>query len=104
MVEHSAAEELVSSNPEALRELALRRVKKRRDFHAHLFSYAVVNTLIWGIWAIVALTSGGWYPWPIWVTACWGIGLIFHVWDTYFRRPITEDEVAKEMEHLLHGT
>jgi 2TM domain len=81
-----------------LREAAVRRLKKRRDFAAHLFTYIVINGLVWAIWAL----TGEGYPWPLWLTGLWGIGLIFNAWDVYVRRPITEDEIRHEVERLSH--
>lgn len=96
----STAEEVVATSPEGLREQALRRVKKRRDLHTHAFAYVVVNMLLWGVWAVIGATSHSWFPWPLWVTLGWGLGLVFNAWDVYGRRPITEDEVRREEERL----
>ena len=93
-------DDVLATSPEGLHEQALRRVKKRRDLHTHAFAYVAVNVLLWGIWAIIGLTSGSWFPWPLWVTLGWGIGLAFNVWDVYFRRPITEEEIRTEMSRL----
>ena len=41
-------DEIVGSSPEVVREQAIRRLKKRRDFHAHLFVYVAVNLVLWG--------------------------------------------------------
>ena len=57
---------------------ALERVKKRRDFMTHLFAYVLVNLLLWGIWTVAALTGHTSFPWPIWVTFGWGIGIAFN--------------------------
>jgi hypothetical protein len=76
------------------REEAIRRIKAKRDFGTHLLSYVVVNAFLVVIWAV---TSGG-YFWPIWSIAGWGIGLIFHAWDAWGRKPISEDEIRKEMD------
>jgi hypothetical protein len=40
---------------QALRERAIRRLKKRRDFHAHLLVYVLFNSFVVGIWLV---TSG----------------------------------------------
>lgn len=39
-------EEVVASTPEALREQALRRLKKRRDFNAHLVIYGSPGMIV----------------------------------------------------------
>lgn len=100
MPETQLADEVIASSPEGLREQALRSLKKRRDFHTHLFVYLTVNALFWGIWAIIGSTSGSWFPWPMFVTLGWGIGVIFNAHDVYVRRPISEAEVQEEMERL----
>jgi hypothetical protein len=48
---------------------------------------------------IWALTGTG-YPWPIWMSGVWAIGLLLNAWDVYGRRPITEAEIRREIEHL----
>src|SRR4051794_29390182 len=67
------AEELIATSEEGLREQALRTLKKRRDFHTHAFAYLTINILVWGVWLTIALTSGSWFPWPLWVTLGWGV-------------------------------
>jgi 2TM domain len=81
---------------EELRSSAGERVKKRRDFSAHLAAYVVVNAMLIGIWAI----SGGGYFWPAWVLLGWGIGLALNLWDVYFRRPITRQDIDDEVKRL----
>jgi len=81
---------------ENLRKEARKRVAKRRDLAAHVVSYCVINAMLVGIWAF----SGGGYFWPAWVLLGWGVGLVMNVWDVYFRRPITEHDIEREMERL----
>jgi hypothetical protein len=77
------------------RETALKRVKAKRDFRNHVAAYLIVNTMFVFIWAL----SGAGYFWPIWIIASWGVGLAFNAWAVYFEKPITEDEIRREMEH-----
>jgi len=65
----------------------------------------LVNTVVWAIWLVIALTSGGgnWWPWPIFLTLPWGIGIAMNVWDVYFRKPITTADVENEMRRLRPG-
>ena len=74
-----------------LHELA----KKRVDFRHHLFVYCVINAVLWGLWYF----TGGSYPWPIWATAGWGIGLIFHyVFEYRSSRFLSEDEEYRKLK------
>jgi fatty acid desaturase len=93
-------EEVVATTPDTLREQALERLKKRRDFKAHLLVYALVNVVVWGIWLVIAASSHSWWPWPVFLTLFWGVGLVMNAWDVYLRKPITEEELRREMEHL----
>ena len=79
-----------------LREEARKRVTKKRDLGAHLVVYVVVNTMVVVLWAL----TGGGYFWPAWLMVCWGVGLVLNIWDVYFRRPVTEHDVEREMERL----
>ena len=74
-------------------EAALGRVKAKRDLRNHIAMYLVVNALLVVIWAM----SGGGYFWPIWPIAGWGIAVVLNVWTVY-QRPISEDDIRKEME------
>src|SRR3954467_3187360 len=96
------SDEVLSEDQNVLRQVAVVRLKKRRDFKAQLLVYVLVNSVIWGIWLVIALSSGGgnWWPWPIFPTLGWGIGLVLNAWDAYFRRPITSAEVDNEVRRL----
>jgi len=93
-------EEVIGTSDEVLREQALRSLKKRRDFKTHLFIYVVVNAVIWTVWLVIGITSNSWWPWAIFPTLGWGIGLAANAWDVYMRRPVTEADVAAEIERL----
>jgi hypothetical protein len=81
-----------------VREQALERLKKKQDFRGHLLVFAMVNALVWTVWAL----TGSGFPWPVFVTGGWAIGLVMNAWDVYWRRPITEDAVQREVERLRH--
>jgi len=86
-----------------LRELALKRLKKRQDFRAHAVVFVVVNAFLWALWAVLSLTNGWTFPWPIFPTLGWGIGLALNAWDVYGRKDITAADVEREMEKLRGG-
>jgi hypothetical protein len=79
-----------------LREQAVARLKKKRDFRSHLFIYAMVNTMLVVIWAV----TGSGFFWPIFPILGWGFGVAANAWDVYGRRPISEDEIRREAERL----
>jgi hypothetical protein len=79
-----------------LREEARKRVTKKRDLGAHVVVYVVVNAMFVAMWAI----TGAGYFWPAWVMLGWGVGLVLNIWDVYFRRPVTEHDVDRELERL----
>ena len=49
--------------------------------------------------AIWAVTGAGFF-WPVFPLLGWGIGLGFNAWDTYGRRPISEEQIRREAERL----
>ena len=74
-----------------LRELA----RKRVAFRAHLLSYIVIIGTLWLTWFL----TGGSYPWPVWPTAGWGIGLVFHyLFDYRSSRMLSEEEEFKKLK------
>ena len=84
---------------DALREQAITRLKKKRDFATHVFIYVLVNAFLVAIWAF---TSGDFF-WPIFPILGWGIGLGANAWDVYGRKPISEGEIEQEMSRLRGG-
>jgi hypothetical protein len=55
-----------------------------------------VNAALVAIWAF----TGAGYFWPAWVLGLWGIGLILNAWDVFWRRPITEADIDREVKKL----
>jgi hypothetical protein len=80
--------------PSDPREAAIQRIKHKRAFQYQLVIYALVNVLLWVIWAA---TDFG-FPWPAFVTVFWGIGLASQAWMIYRgAAPITEEQIQREM-------
>jgi hypothetical protein len=79
-----------------LRDRAIARLRKRRDFVAHLLAYLLVNAFLIGIWAF----TGAGFFWPVFPLFGWGIGLAFNAWDVYWRKPLSEDRIRQEMERM----
>jgi hypothetical protein len=84
------------TSEQELREEALTRLKKKRDFRGHVFMYVLVNTMLVGIWAV----TGAGFFWPVFPILGWGIGVAANAWDVYWRRPISEEEIRREAERL----
>jgi len=81
----------------SLRDRAVRRLKKRRDFHAHLLVYFLVNTSLVLIWA---LTNSGEFFWPVFPIVFWGIGVVMNAWDVYRNEDFTDAEIDREVTRL----
>ena len=90
-------------------ELEIRRrveakYDERNALLIHLISYAGVNVLVWLIW----LFSTGGFPWPLFVTLFWGIGMAGHLLDYYNkhgggaekREERIQEEVQRHLERL----
>lgn len=79
---------------------ALRRLKKKRDFKTHVLAYLLVNGSLWAIYALIAALDGAIFPWPIFPTLGWLIGLVLHAWDTYGQKPFSEEQIERELKRL----
>jgi hypothetical protein len=85
-----------ASTDDALREQAIARLKKKRDFATHAVVYVLVNAFLVAIWA----ATGADFFWPIFPILGWGIGVAANAWEVYGRRPISEEEIQREAERL----
>jgi hypothetical protein len=87
----------VSTRESDLRERAIKRLKKRRDFHGHVLVYLLVNAFLVVIWAV---TSPDGFFWPIFPLVGWGIAVVMNAWDVYFAEEIGEEDIDREMQRL----
>lgn len=99
-----------------LRELAVKRLERKRRFGMRAVSYAVVGVVLIAIWAITEYhNAGGWptsgfsqsssipHEWNIWIIyPVLGLGLAVGIdaWHTFGHKPITEREIRREMDRL----
>lgn len=74
-------------------EFARWRVEKKRKIRTDLVTYVVINLFLIGVWAVTGFGNF----WPGWVLAGWGVLLGLDVWNVYSRRPITEDDIEREL-------
>ena len=76
-----------TSTPEGKDEALWEIAKRRAGFKSHLTSYLIVNAFLWAIWYFTQHSytddEGYMFPWPMWPTLGWGIGLAFHFADAY---------------------
>lgn len=86
-----------STRDDVLRDRAIKRLKKRRDFSTHLLVYVLVNAFIVAIWA---LSNPGGFFWPIFPIAGWGIGLVMNAWDVYRDDEFDDEQIRREMDRL----
>lgn len=76
------------------RAAALARLEAKKDFRTHVAVYVIVNAMLVVIW----LMSGQGYFWPVWPILGWGVGLVLHGWNVFYERPISEEDIRREME------
>jgi hypothetical protein len=75
------------------RERARKQVERKHKLRADVVAYVVINLFLIGTWAV----TGFGYFWPGWVLAGWGMLLVLDAWNAYFRRPVTEEEIDREI-------
>ena len=73
--------------------------KKRAGFKKHLVTYVIVNIFLWAIWYFSPhrdyyLSN---FPWPLWTTLGWGVGLAFNYAGAYLSR---QDQTEIEYQKL----
>jgi hypothetical protein len=94
-----AMDAIVGEDP--VRQRAIKHLRKRRDFFAHLLIYLMVNGFLVAIWAT---TSSGGFFWPMFPIVLWGIGLVMNAWDAFRDDQFGEDAIRREMSRIeRHG-
>ena len=62
--------------------------KKRKAFKFYLLIFIIVNGFLWTIWYLntasnISAAKTGSFPWPLWPTLFWGIGILFSYFEIY---------------------
>ena len=99
-----------------VRDLAIKQIERKRRFHTRAFAAAAVGVLLVSIWAITEYhNAGGWptsgfsqsssipHKWNSWIIyPIIGLSLFVVIdwWHTYRHRPITEEQIRREMDRL----
>lgn len=62
---------------------AIASINPIKGFRIHLLVFLLVTPIIWLVWYLTDTT----YPWPLWSTPAWAIGVLFHYLGVFvFRR------------------
>jgi hypothetical protein len=97
--------ERVPSAISADHQAAIKRIRAKRAFRRHATVYVAVNLFFIAVWALtrrgefwpIALTGRGEF-WPIWPVLGWGLVLGRHYWTVFRQRPISQDEIRRQIE------
>ena len=79
---------------DAARQQAIQRLHQRRGFMNYVIGAVVISLFMVVIWAL----SGQGYFWPIWVMGGFLIGGIFYGVINVMNKPLTEDQIQREMQ------
>ena len=101
---------------EQVRKLAVEQIERKRRFQMRAFGAAVVAVVLVIIWAIAeynnahgwptngfSQSSGIYHVWNYWIIypiIALALGVAIDWWHTHRRRPITEDEIRREIDRL----
>lgn len=77
------------------RAAAIERLTQRRNFHHTAVVFAGVSVLLIVIWAV---TSGFGFFWPVFPILGMGLALVAQGYKVYGHRPISEDDIQREMQ------
>ena len=80
-----------------VRQAAIARLRKKRDFLGHLIAYVTVNLLINVVWWMTGPRS---FYWPAIPLLLWGIGIVMHAWDSYSPAMPSEVQIEKEIRRI----
>jgi fatty acid desaturase len=81
------------------REEAFRQLKSQRRFTKHAVIYAAVIAFLVGIWAL----TGDSDFWPRWPALAWGTVLLIHAFIAFGGRPISDEDVDRQIARNKRG-
>jgi hypothetical protein len=79
---------------ETIEARAKQRVQARSSFLVHVIIFATMNAAFAAIW----LVTGHGYPWFLWPTLMWGVGLVAHLVTLWTGPGSLREERAVERE------
>ena len=97
-----------------LRARALERLRRRRNFLAHVVAHVVGSAFLVVVWATTEYQNAGgwptgfrtgrmnhdWDPWIVYPLLAGTVALGIHAWIAFGRSPATEHDIAREIERL----
>ena len=100
-----------------LRSVALRNVKRVRDFRLHLLAFVVGTTILTATWALTEYLEadgwpkrfgdedapGTWHIWIFYVVGVWAVFVALKGVGAFGRRRPRQPEVDREVERLARG-
>jgi hypothetical protein len=111
--------DIASGGEARAREQAVRQIEQRRRFQGQVVGTAVGLVVLAVIWAISEYHNAGGWPtagfsessgipnvwnnWIIYPALAWLVWLVARGWSVYRRRPISEDEIRREMQRQSGG-
>ena len=94
-----------STTQAEVRAQAIRSLRRKRDFRGHIVAFLIVLGAFWVVWAVMAVQLDAWFPWPVFPTVGWGIGLALHAWSVYGPAiPPDDQESIQREERRLAGS
>lgn len=107
--DHEARAEAGLSDDAIIRRRVEKRLEERAGFYSHLMWYVGVNSLLWVIWLFSSIENGTPdFPWPMFSTFFWGIGIVSHGLSYYNeygggrgrREEMIQREIERERDRL----
>jgi hypothetical protein len=69
----------------------------KKGFGIHLFVFLLTTPSIWLVWSLTDRS----YPWPIWSTSAWTIGILFHYLGVFVFKKSNVSK--KKQSQLIHA-
>ncbi len=104
------------SDEQQVREMAIKQIGQERRFHKHVIEYLIITVVLVIAWAISEYNNADGWPtkgfsessgtahvWNLWIIyplIVFAALLAVEAWNTYRTKPITEQEVRRQMDRL----
>ena len=98
---------MMSQDADELRRRLEKYDDDRKGFIIHMAIFAIINVLLWGIWAffpVIRYGTAPTWPWPMLLTLTWGSGVAAHALDFRSHAPQhlarIDSRVAEQMDAI----